>query len=45
VAPWQIIRPNFEKLAHEIFLYNPAYDYVYFVTRFLAGLKEEIIAP
>jgi hypothetical protein len=26
-------------------MYNPSYDHVYFVTRFLAGLKEEIWAP
>ena len=36
---------QFEKLAHGILLYNLAYDHVYFVTRFLAGLKEEIRAP
>jgi uncharacterized protein YihD (DUF1040 family) len=36
---------QFEKLAHGILLYNLAYDHVYFATRFLAGLKEEIIAP
>lgn len=35
---------QFEKLAHGILLYNPTYDDVYFVTRFLAGLKEEIRA-
>lgn len=35
---------QFEKLAHGILLYNPSYD-VYFITRFLAGLKEEIRAP
>jgi len=33
---------QFEKLAHGILLYNTAYDDVYFVTRFLPGLKEEI---
>lgn len=36
---------KFESLAHSILLYNPAYDDVYFVTRFLGGLKEEIRAP
>jgi len=36
---------EFEKLAHGILLYNPAYDDVYFVTCFLTGLKEEIRAP
>ena len=33
---------QFEKLAHRILLYNPAYDDVYFVIRYLAGLKDEI---
>lgn len=33
---------QFEKLAHGVLLYNPSYDHVYFVTRFLTGLKEEI---
>jgi hypothetical protein len=36
---------KFEQLAHCILLYNNAYDDVYFVTRFLGGLKEEIRAP
>lgn len=36
---------KFEKLAHSILLYNPSYHDVYFVTRFLGGLKEEIRAP
>jgi len=36
---------KFEQLAHGILLYNHAYDDVYFVTRFLGGLKEEIRAP
>jgi hypothetical protein len=35
---------RFEQLAHSILLYNPSYDDVYFVTRFLRGLKEEIRA-
>lgn len=35
---------QFEKLAHGVLLYNPMYDDVYFVTRFLTGLKEEIRA-
>ena len=33
---------RFVELAHKILLYNPAYDYVFFVTRFLNGLKDEI---
>lgn len=33
---------EFEKLAHAILLYNPAYDDTFFVTRFLEGLKEEV---
>jgi hypothetical protein len=33
---------EFEKLAHVILLYNSNYDDTYFVTRFVAGLKEEI---
>ena len=36
---------KFEQLAHSILLYTPAYDDVYFVTKFLSGLKEEIRAP
>lgn len=36
---------RFEQLAHNILLYNPSYDDVYFVTKFLSGLKEEIRAP
>ena len=32
----------FEQLAHGILLYNPAFDDIYFVTRFIGGLKEEI---
>lgn len=36
---------KFEQLSHSILLYNPSYDDVYFVTRFLGGLKEEIRAP
>jgi hypothetical protein len=36
---------KFEQLAHSILLYNPAYDDVYFVTKFLSGLKEEIREP
>lgn len=35
---------QFEKLAHGVLLYNPTYDDVYFVTRFMTGLKEEIRA-
>lgn len=33
---------QFEKLAHGILLYNPSYDDVFFVSRFVARLKEEI---
>ena len=33
---------KFEKLAQGILLYNSNYDDTYFVTRFVAGLKEEI---
>lgn len=36
---------KFEQLAHSILLYNPGYDDVYFVTKFLGGLKEEIRVP
>lgn len=35
---------KFEQLAHSMLLYNPSYDDVFFVTRFLNGLKEEIRA-
>lgn len=35
---------RFEELAHGILLYNSAFDDIYFVTRFLGGLKEEIRA-
>ena len=35
----------FEQLSHHILLYNTSYDDVYFVTRFMNGLKEEIRAP
>jgi len=34
---------RFKQLAHGILLYKSNYDDVYFVTRFLGGLKEEII--
>src|SRR5438128_12603570 len=33
-----------EQLSHNILLYNNSYDDVYFVTRFVGGLKEEIRA-
>jgi hypothetical protein len=36
---------RFEQLAHQLLLYNAQYDDVYFVTRFMGGLKEEIRAP
>lgn len=35
---------RFEELSHGILLYNAAYDVTFFVTQFLAGLKEEIRA-
>jgi hypothetical protein len=35
---------RFDQLTHSILLYNLSYDDVYFVTRFLGGLKEEIRA-
>lgn len=35
---------EFEQAAHNLLLYNSNYDETYFVTRFLAGLKEEIRA-
>ncbi|CAD6334226.1 unnamed protein product [Miscanthus lutarioriparius] len=33
---------EFEQAAHNLLLYNPNYDETYFVTCFLAGLKEDI---
>jgi len=36
---------RFEQLSHSILLYNTSYDDVFFVTRFLHGLKDEISAP
>lgn len=36
---------QYEKLAHNILLYNDSYDDVFMVTHFLGGLKEEIRAP
>jgi len=36
---------RFEQLSHNILLYNTSYDDVFFVTRFLHGLKDEISAP
>jgi len=36
---------RFEQISHQILLYNPQYDDVFFVTRFMNGLKEEIRAP
>ena len=33
---------KFVDLSHHILLYNPAYDHVFFVNRFLGGLKDEI---
>jgi hypothetical protein len=35
---------EFEQAAHNLLLYNPNYDETYFVTRFLAGLKEKVRA-
>ena len=34
----------FEQLSHQILLYNSSYDDVFFVTRFLNGLREDIRA-
>jgi hypothetical protein len=36
---------KFEQLTHNILLYNPNYDYTFFVVPFLNGLKDEIRAP
>ena len=36
---------SFEQISHQILLYNPQYDDVFFVIRFMNGLKEEIRAP
>lgn len=36
---------KFEHMARSLLLYNPSYDDVFFVTRFLSGFKEEIRAP
>lgn len=36
---------SFQELPHHILLYNNPYDDVYFVTRFMGGLKEEIHSP
>lgn len=36
---------KFQKLAHQILLYNNSYDDVYFVTRFMSGLREDVRAP
>jgi hypothetical protein len=33
---------EFERLVHGMLLYNDQYDDTFFVTRFMAGLKEEI---
>lgn len=33
---------EFERMAHGILLYNPGYDDTYFVTQFMAGLREDI---
>jgi len=35
----------FEQLSHQILLYNNSYDDVFFVNRFLYGLKDDIRAP
>jgi hypothetical protein len=35
---------EFEQLAHGILLYNLAYDNVYFITRFVVGLRDDIRA-
>lgn len=36
---------QFQRLAHQILLYNNSYDDVYFVTHFLGGLRDNIRAP
>jgi len=36
---------RFEQLSRRILLYNASYDDVFFVTRFLHGLKDEISSP
>lgn len=33
---------RFVDLSHNILLYNPAYDHVFFVNRFLTGLRDDI---
>jgi hypothetical protein len=33
---------EFDKLSHGVLLYNPAFDETFFVTRFMAGLRDEI---
>jgi hypothetical protein len=35
---------EFERLVHGMLLYNDQYDDTFFVTHFMAGLKEEIRA-
>lgn len=36
---------EFKKLAHGVFLYNPAIDDTFFMTRFVGGLREDIRSP
>lgn len=38
----QAYQEEFGKLAHGLLLYNNSYDETYFVTRFVAGLKDDI---
>jgi hypothetical protein len=36
---------EFEKLAHGVLMYNPAFNDMFFVTRFVGGLHEDIRSP
>jgi hypothetical protein len=38
----QEYQEEFGKLAHGLLLYNNSYDETYFVTRFVAGLRDDI---
>lgn len=44
-ASVQEYQDEFEKLSHGILLYNPAFDDMFFVTRFNNGLREDIRVP
>lgn len=41
-ASVQEYQVEFDKLSHGVLLYNPAFDETFFVTRFMAGLRDEI---